>query len=195
MAKSLVDTMAQDMAERVPSKLELNSIAKLINKQLTLEQEIKLLQAEMDEKKARLNKLSTEDIPNAFTEVGISELRLSDGSKVIIKPFYSASITDETRTEAFTWLRANNFGDIIKHNIIVPLGKGEDKKAEKLKTQLDKLNFQYQDTESVHSQTLKAFVREQVEAIAETPADKEAFPMKLFNVFIGKTTKIEVPKK
>lgn len=184
----LKKAMEQDITERVPSKKELDSLSKYIGQQLETEAEIENLKSQLLEKQATLQKLSTEIIPAIFLEIGLSEIKLSDGRKVQIKKFYSASINDENRDEAFMWLRKNNLGDIIKHELKVNLGKGEDAKAEKIKAQLQKLQMNYIDNETIHPQTLKAFVKEQIEAMGDEEGSK--FPVKLFKVYIGNQTKI-----
>ena len=58
--------------------------------------------------------------------MGLSHLKLADGSTVDVKPNYSASITIANREKAFNWLRENGLGDIIKNEISVSFGRNED---------------------------------------------------------------------
>jgi len=62
-------------------------------------------------------------------EMNITKLKLSDGESVEVGKFYSASIPAEKQDEAFTWLRNNGLGDVIKNDITVTFGRGEDNKA------------------------------------------------------------------
>jgi hypothetical protein len=188
--KSIANLMEQDSVERVPSTKELGDLMVLVNKFQSLEKEIEDISTRLDEKKANYNKLSTETIPNKLLELGLSEVKTINGDKITIQEFYSANINDENKELALHWLRENNLGDVIKHELKVQLGRGEDAKAEKLKVQLTKLKMNYIDVEGVHPQTLKAVVKEQVKAMGETKDGEKVFPMKLFNVFIGNKTKI-----
>jgi hypothetical protein len=188
--KSIANLMEQDSVERVPSTKELGDLMVLVNKFQSLEKEIEDISTRLDEKKANYNKLSTETIPNKLLELGLSEVKTINGDKITIQEFYSAKIDDENKELALHWLRENNLGDVIKHELKVQLGRGEDAKAEKLKVQLTKLKMNYIDVEGVHPQTLKAVVKEQVKAMGETKDGEKVFPMKLFNVFIGNKTKI-----
>lgn len=188
--KSIANLMEQDSVERVPSTKELGDLMVLVNKFQSLEKEIEDISTRLDEKKANYNKLSTETIPNKLLELGLSEVKTINGDKITIQEFYSANINDENKELALHWLRENNLGDVIKHELKVQLGRGEDAKAEKLKVQLAKLKMNYIDVEGVHPQTLKAVVKEQVKAMGETKDGEKVFPMKLFNVFIGNKTKI-----
>lgn len=191
MSKNAVaNLMEQDSVSHVPSTKELNDLAKIITQYQSLEQEVEEISTSLNEKKAILYKMSTETIPNKLLELGLSEIKTVNGDKITIKKFYSASITDENKELALSWLRNNNLGDVIKHELKVQLGKGEDAKAEKLKVQLTKLKMNYIDVEGVHPQTLKALVKEQVEAMGETADGEKVFPMKLFNAYIGNQTKI-----
>ena len=64
-----------------------------------------------------------------MSEMGLSHIKLMDGSSVDVKPNYSANITIANREAAFNWLRNNGLGDIIKNEILVSFGRNEDNKA------------------------------------------------------------------
>ena len=64
-----------------------------------------------------------------MTEMNISTLKLADGSAVEVKPVYGASIPVAKKEEAYTWLRENGLGDLIKNEIAVAFGRNEDNKA------------------------------------------------------------------
>ena len=53
--------------------------------------------------------------------MGLSSLKLADGSAVEVKPYYAASISTKNREAAYSWLRENGLGDIIKNNVPFPL--------------------------------------------------------------------------
>ena len=64
-----------------------------------------------------------------LSEMGLSFLKLADGSSVEVKTNYSATITQANKEKAFNWLRENGLGDIIKNEISVSFGRNEDNKA------------------------------------------------------------------
>ena len=64
-----------------------------------------------------------------MNEMSLSSLKLADGSSVEVKKIYGASIPIAKREAAFNWLRDNDLGDIIKNEITVSFGRGEDNKA------------------------------------------------------------------
>ena len=118
-----------------------------------------------------------------LSEMGLSSLKLADGSSVDVKPFYSATITVQNRDKAFNWLRINGLGDIIKNEISVSFGRNEDNKAAEYADLAKGQGFQPTQKLKVEPMTLKALVRERVEAGKEMPTD-------IFNVFVGNRTKI-----
>lgn len=168
---------------------QLKSLSSLAEQMVKAEQQVERLQKALDDATTSLNKLSMSLIPDLMTELGMESFSLSNGYSVEVKKFYNASIAEEKQDEAFTWLRNNDFDAIIKRVITSSFGKGEDKKAEKLKTTLLKQGFPFIDKSSIHASTLKAFVRERIEAGDGT------FPKDLFGVFEGKKTKITPPKQ
>lgn len=51
--------------------------------------------------KAAFNKVSQEDIPNTMIDAGLSEIKLSDGSKVAFKEDVSCSVKDYRKLQSF----------------------------------------------------------------------------------------------
>lgn len=166
---------------------ELGQIAELCKRQLQLESELAELARQSAIKQEELNALSITRIPESMSAIGLECFTLKTGEKVELKSFYSGKISDENKPMAFSWLRDNGHDSIIKNEIIVPLGKGMDEMAEKIEARLITLQVKYDKKESVHAQTLKAFIREQMESGNE-------FPSSLFGAYTGKVTKITAPK-
>ena len=141
------------------------------------EQELKLLNEE-------LNKLLFEVIPNALTERNLTSLKLTDGSEINIEPYYSARITAENQSTAYKWLRDNGHGDLIKNEITVSFGRNEDEESIQLLKALVKEGHEPVQKTHVHPQTLKAFIREQIEAGKDLPRET-------FNAFAGERATIK----
>ena len=115
--------------------------------------------------------------------MGLSSLKLADGSAVDVKPFYRASIAVKNRDAAYKWLRDNGLGDIIKNDVTVSFGKNEDNKAVEYANLAQSQGFQPTQKLKVEPMTLKALVRERIEK-------GEDMPMDIFNVFVGNQTKL-----
>jgi len=115
--------------------------------------------------------------------MGLSSLKLADGSAVEVKPYYAANISIKNREAAYNWLRSNNLGDIIKNDITVSFGKSEDNKAAEYANLAQSQGYQPTQKLKVEPMTLKALVRERIEKGVEMPMD-------IFNVFVGNRTKL-----
>ena len=79
--------------------------------------------------KEKVRQVSSIEIPAMMDEMQITKLKLKDGESVEIKKVYVASIPKDQQEAAFTWLRNNGLGDVIKNDITVTFGRGEDNKA------------------------------------------------------------------
>ena len=81
-------------------------------------------------------------------------------------------------------MRENNHGDLIKNNLSVSFGKGEDADAVKLKESLEKQGLVVDQKQDVHWQTLRGFVKEQIEK-------NKTIPSETFGLYIANRTKIK----
>jgi len=171
--------------QKVMSKTEnIQSLADQVERLQTLQREIEFAEDQLKQKKKNLEHVSGEVIPTMMSEMGLSHLKLMDGSSVDVKPNYSATITVANREAAFNWLRQNGLGDIIKNEISVSFGRNEDNKAADYAALAQERGFQPTQKLKVEPMTLKALVRERIEAGKEMPTE-------IFNIFIGNKTTIK----
>lgn len=119
----------------------------------------------LEDTQAKIKDIAEKRLPTLLEAVGLTELRLNDGKKVTIKTDYYAS----PRDGAFAWLRERNMGAVIKEVVSVP---------STMKERLHELGIGFEVKESIHPSTLKALVKEQIEAGNE-------FPQELFGVHIA----------
>ena len=162
----------------------IQSLADQVERLVALQERLELQETNMKNTKKELDHLSGEVIPTMMSEMGLSHLKLIDGSSVDVKPNYSASITIANKDAAFGWLRENNLGDIIKNEISVSFGRNEDNKAADYAALAEGQGYQPQQKLKVEPMTLKALVRERIEAGKEMPTE-------LFNVYVGNKTTIK----
>jgi len=149
----------------------------------TLENEIDALEDRIKNTKRNLETLSGDVIPTMMAEMGLTQLKLMDGSSVDVKPYYAANISLKNREAAYNWLRSNGLGDIIKNEITVSFGRDEDNKATTYVNLAKGQGYQPTQKLKVEPMTLKALVRERIENGKDMPTD-------IFNVFVGNRTKI-----
>ena len=147
------------------------------------ETDLKAAEEQVKKLKKEVDHLSGEVIPTMMQEMNLSTLKLADGSAVEVKPVYGASIPVAKKEEAFNWLRSNGLGDLIKNEVTVSFGRNEDNKAAEYADLAQGQGYQPVQKLKVEPMTLKALVRERIEAGQDMPSD-------LFNVFAGNRTKI-----
>ena len=134
--------------------------------------------------KKQRDHISGEVIPTMMSEMGLAELKLHDGSHLKVSTSYRATITEANKESAFNWLRENGLGDIIKNEMSVSFGRNEDNKAADYAELAKSNGFQPTQKLKVEPMTLKALVRERIEAGKEMPTE-------IFNVFVGNKTTIK----
>ena len=162
----------------------IQSLADQVERLEKMNRGIEKTEESLKEQKKQKDHVSMEVIPTLMSEMGLAELKLIDGSMVTVKPNYSASITVANREAAFNWLRNNGLGDIIKNEISVSFGRNEDNKAADYASLAQERGYQPTQKLKVEPMTLKALVRERIEAGKEMPTE-------IFNVFVGNQTTIK----
>jgi len=173
----------EDQREDLNSVNDAKSLSDQVVKLKNLEDELEEKEKELKELKRHIELVSGEVIPTMMQEMNISTLKLADGSSVEVKPVYGASITTANKEAAYTWLRENGLGDLIKNEITVSFGRNEDNKAQQYAVLAKGQGFEPVQKLKVEPMTLKALVRERLESGQEMPSD-------LFNVFAGNRTKV-----
>ena len=148
-----------------------------------MEAEVKSDEERIKTKQKEIARISEDVIPTMLSEMGLSQLKLADGSSVDVKPFYSASISVANREKAYKWLSDNRLGDIIKNDVFVSFGRHEDNKAVDYANLAKSQGFEPTQKLKVEPMTLKALVRERIEAGKDMPMD-------IFNVYVGNRTKL-----
>jgi hypothetical protein len=178
------DMFEQDAGALQVKNEDLSSVGALAKRAKELEKEIEEIETTLNERKSQYRKLLEETIPAMLQELGLSKFSMTDGSEIVVKPFYSASIPEGKRAQAYEWLREHGYDDIIKNTVSVRFGRNEDQLCDTLLNQLRGQNYPVEQTQKIEPQTLKAWVREQVERGSE-------FPTELFGVYVGQKATIK----
>ena len=173
-----------DQAKVIHKTENIRSLADQVERLQNLQQDVEKSEEDLKQKKKDLEHISGEIIPTMMSEMGLSHLKLMDGSSVDVKPHYSANVTVANKEAAFNWLRNNGLGDIIKNEISVSFGRNEDNKAADYAALAQERGFQPTQKLKVEPMTLKALVRERIEAGKEMPTE-------IFNIFVGNKTTIK----
>ena len=184
---NIKDKWEKDQKDLMKDVGDLKELGEECIKLKALEDDIKDLEEQLEGKKAKAKVISYENIPNILAEKGLSEIKLADGSQVTVKRIVNAYLPKEDKIEerkkALEWLRKNDLGDIIKNDILVSFGQGEDNKAVLFAGLAQKNGYEPTQKMTVHNQVLKATFRGRLDDGLEIPAE-------LFNLFVGNQTKI-----
>jgi len=184
MSNDVQNMMLNDSKDLLDN-VEITTIAAECVKLKAKEDEIAALEEQLKAKKAEADDIGSRVIPELLAEQGLSELKLSDGSKVSVKKEFRATIPkDEARREScLQWLRDQGLGDIIKNNVIVSFGKGEDDEAEQMLNLAADHGSNPQQKSDVAWNTLTALYQERVQSGLDMPSDS-------FSLWIKDKTKI-----
>jgi TolA-binding protein len=174
----------EDQTEILDKTDNIDKLANKIKEMQTIQKDIEQNEEYLKQRKQDLEQVSGEAIPTMLTEMGLSYLKLADGSSVEVKTNYSATITLANKEKAFNWLRENGLGDIIKNELTVSFGRNEDNKAAEYAELAKGQGYQPTQKLKVEPMTLKALVRERIEG-------GKPLPTEIFNVFIGNKTTIK----
>tara|TARA_R100000541_G_scaffold9318_3_gene16889 strand:- start:1532 stop:2098 length:567 start_codon:yes stop_codon:yes gene_type:complete len=172
-----------DSPQQVNEIDNVNSLASYVIKLQSLEDEVKIMEDNLKKKKEAADKISEEVIPEIMDNMKLKTLKLQDGSAIEVKEIYGASIPVANREGAYKWLRDNDLGDLIKNEITVSFGRGEDNKANDYASLAETNGYQPSQKMKVEPMTLKALYRERVESNQDLPSEH-------FNLFKGNKTKI-----
>ncbi len=182
---SEVNDMMLNDSKDLLDNVEVSTVAQECVKLKNKEDEIAALEEQLKTKKLEADDISSRVIPELLAEQGLSEIKLADGSKVSVKKEFRCTLPkDEVkRQQAYEWLRNEKLGDIIKNNVFVTFGKGEDDKAEQLLNLAAENGFEPQQKSDVAWNTLTALYQERVQSGLDMPSES-------FSLWIKYKTKI-----
>ena len=172
----------QDQQEII-EKTDISTLSRYCLMLQNLEDQMLNMEKDLKKLKEEADKIGSEIIPSLLAEQGLASLKLADGSSVDIRKSYNCTIKKDQVESAFQWLRDNGLGDIIKNEVAVQFGKGEDNKAEQLLGLAVREGYEPSQKQKVEPMTLKALYRERIEAGLDMPSE-------FFNTFVKDQTKI-----
>lgn len=163
---------------------QLNGLA---SDQANAEALVTSLEERLKDAKLAARNISEKTLPAIMDELGLEKFKTTDGFEIQVKEEIRGSIPASNPEPAFKWLEDNGSEKLIKREFTIQFGKGEETWAKKfmrdLKQRKKPLNCKVKKT--VHVQTLRAFIREQLE-------EGVAIPMETFGVFRQRLTKVKV---
>jgi hypothetical protein len=159
------DDVIRDMfGFAAPTEQQLSSIGLWASKALELHAYID----QINEQLAALNKelavIEEVNLPTALLEAGLSEFKMTNGSKITIKDVIAGGMSKDIDKRQFTldWITDNGGIDIIKTHFEIDYTKGQKENALAFRHLLQKEQIHFDEFESIHAMTLYAFLREKL---------------------------------
>jgi hypothetical protein len=167
-----LDEVEQD--EEQPTSTEV--VGKLLEQMIAIEKETLTAELRVKELAAQKRKIEEELLPAALDEMGVTKIVLEDGRTVSVDEVITATITKAKEAEAFGWLIDHGHAPLIKPEVKINLT--DTTLLAQLEEEVRQLDADAKITskQSVHWQTLRSFVKEQLERT-------EDFPEELFGVY------------
>jgi hypothetical protein len=151
--------------------ITLDDMSALARALVAADEAVEQAEAALSAAKERARQLREETIPSAMQELGLEEIKLDTGQKLSVRQDVYAAIPAAQRDAAYAWLDENGFGGLIKVEVKAAYARGEKDSAVQLAHELRGRGLDAAMTQSVHAQTLKAFLREQIAAGTAIPLD------------------------
>ena len=115
MSENLQKMFVEDAPQQVNELENARSLSNYVIQLQKLEDEIKVEEEKLKQKKEVADRISEQVIPEIMESMKLKTMKLSDGSAIEVKEIYSATIPVDKREGAFNWLRENDLGDLIKN--------------------------------------------------------------------------------
>ncbi len=133
------------------------------NRLLAVRQRINSAEANLAGLKKEEDTLAHSVLPSLLDEAHVKDMTLDNNLRLIRKEDVYASIAKDRLVAAANWLQSHGYGAIVKSLIAVQFEKGDTKLAIETRKALSTAGISYQESFSIHPQTLRAFVREAIE--------------------------------
>jgi hypothetical protein len=185
----MTDQSALDILEGYDKPVDLTTIRQRAQdlrsaylKKLDLEDQLKRTNYD-------IKKIERDELPEMFTRAGVSSVTVeAEGNHPAFvaerETVYTAKIPDEKRQDAFEWFEQQGHGDLIKSMINIVFGMQEHEERLRVMKLLSEAKVDYYTNESVHHQTLKAFVKREIQR-------GHIIPMDLLGVYVFDEVKIK----
>ena len=179
-----------NLREDAPDQLnavEPTELSDAIEKLNSVSAQIKNAEAGLKKLKEEEKQINNFTIPEIMNKMNLSTVKLRDGSELSVKKVYSATIKADKKAEAIKWLRDNGLGDIVKNEITVNFGQGEENKAAEYANLAKESGYEPSQKEAVHAMTLKVTMEDWKNKGNDVPEN-------LFWTFDGNQTKVKNKK-
>ena len=182
--------MTVNLRDDAPDQVDVidpTELSEVIEQYKSVGAQILAVEGKLKELKEQEKYISNFSIPEIMNKMNLSTVKLKDGSELSVKKVYSATMKADKKPQAIQWLRDNGLGDIVKNEITVNFGQGEENKAMAYANLARGQGYEPAQKEAVHAMTLKVTMEDWKNKGNEVPED-------LFWTFDGNQTKIKNKK-
>ena len=168
-----------------PGEGQLALLRTLADAQADAERYVAQLEVKLAKAKDELRDIQEQELPNLMDKLGMKEFQTLSGLKISVTEIIRASISQARADEAHAWLDENGHASLVKRIFAVSFGRDEEKWAREFAADLRrrKRELTVAEVKKVESATLRAFVKQRLEA-------GEDLPLELFGVFRQRVSKI-----
>ena len=172
------------------SGADLSKIINLADQVVGIEETISGLEEALKAHKSELHILRTKTLPDALSEVGMSDFTTEAGVKIKIDDFVSGGLPreGEKRDIAIRELEKIGGADLMRDDLSVTFDKSQHNEALSLRASLEEQGLAVKFGSNIHASTLHAFIREKLRA-------GEAVDYEKIGLYVGRIAKITIPKK
>jgi hypothetical protein len=144
------------------------------------------LELKTQEAAKKIKALEEERIPAAMDAAGMEKFTTAQGFTLSVDS--KVRCGELKRQEGLDWLRAHGHAGLIRSEVVVPFGVGQDDKARQLVQTLAGQELAARQEAKVLWNSLASTIKTMMEA-------GEDVPLELLGAHIQRTTKVEEPKK
>lgn len=159
----------------------------LADELLDAEAEVVRIEEELATAKKLVEEIASKRIP-AVTDGLEGTFNLGNGRKLVVDEVIRASVAGEKLAPAVKWLDDNDFGGIVKREVIFSFGKDDHEKVKAFRKAIDntikQMGLVAKEKNAIHPQTLLSFVREKLK-------DGVVLPKETFGIFRQSIAKVK----
>lgn len=165
---------------------DLQTLSSLATELLTARAKLEALEQEAKTTAEQIRALEQDRIPDAMGEAGMTQFTTAEGFTLSVDSVVRCG--ELKRTEGLDWLRENGHGGLIRCEVVVPFGVGQDEKARELVKTLAGQELAAKQEAKVLWNSLASTIKTMMEK-------GEDVPLELLGAHIQRTTKVMEPKK
>ena len=188
-ATGAADALFEATQELQGTDAQLASIAQLMVNEDSLARSLATQEALAEDIQARLTELRTKALPQAMMAAGVDRFRCAEtGTEARIAFECSGALGEDPdeRERKLDILCENGADEIVKNEVTIAFGKGEDPKAMALVGEMQRRGLNVMFRRNIHPMTLKAWIKEKME-------DGAALPLDDIGLWYGQIAKIKRP--